>query len=745
MIGNIVLQIGAGGVGGVVTHKMAINRAEALQKAGLSVDSIKNYKQTESGDSQGGVFSRIILASRTIDKCKAIADSIRAKGLGEIEVDSVDADNIESIVALIEKYRPKLVVNVALPYQDLSIMEACLRTKTHYLDTANYEHPDAAHFEYKEQWAYDTRYKEAGIFALLGSGFDPGVTNVFCAYAQKHYFDSIESIDILDCNAGDHGYAFATNFNPEINLREVSSKARYWVANDTQAKISEISTESNLALNPDLKQDTIYRKFEREERHWEAEVQAKEEAKFSKQSAISHSTLKNENYCKGQWRDVAPLALMKEWDYKEVGVKNSYLLYHEELESLIRNIKGLRKIRFFMTFGESYLTHMKVLENIGFLRIDEVAHKGGKIVPIEVLKTLLPDPASLAPRTKGNTHIGCYIKGRKDGKERVIYIYNICDHEVCYKEVNAQGVSYTTGVPAMIGAKLIMEGKWGVGAKKNVAFTQSSQELEKSSIDRQQALSQSNFSAQPANLKQNPHSLDIDIESYNKQRLEMNRDMPQGGEYQGVDNGAELQENIKYWIVCCQPQYFNEQCGAKGEKIGKNGWCWFGEYEGRLQKHHSCFEEMKIGDRVLCYVSSDKENDKSEKVHAFRAVFSICNKDEEYVYLAFEYGINISPSEITQDIVDLYKGEGTYSAFTNLDWGQSGNNWFNGTFFKTTKQQFEGIVGRKNCVVQGSGVWNMEQNDPDPFMHELNLQGLPYVVCEIDSQGEVRVLEDGRR
>ncbi|TLE05575.1 saccharopine dehydrogenase family protein, partial [Helicobacter bilis] len=472
-----VLQIGAGGVGGVVAHKMAMNRES---------------------------FTRIILASRTLSKCQAIADSIRQKGLGEIEIDSVDADSVESVVALIEKYRPKLVVNVALPYQDLSIMEACLCTKTHYLDTANYEHPDSAHFEYKEQWAYDTRYKQAGIFALLGSGFDPGVTNVFCAYAQKHYFDEIHSIDILDCNAGDHGYAFATNFNPEINLREVSSKARYWVKEGhsactaisaESAKIAQSlapsklnrdfldnpqtsstilecqdssnmesqkvgsNTESNslvsqadLALNPDLKQDTIYRKFEREEKHFTLDSNTQ--------------GLKVESYFNGQWRDIAPLALMKEWDYPEVGVKNSYLLYHEELESLIRNIKGLRKIRFFMTFGESYLTHMKCLENIGFLRIDEVAHKGGKIVPIEVLKTLLPDPASLASRTKGQTHIGCYMKGVKDGKERTIYIYNICNHETCYKEVNAQGVSYTTGVPAMIGAKLICEDKWGLNAPK---------------------------------------------------------------------------------------------------------------------------------------------------------------------------------------------------------------------------------------------------------------------------------------
>ncbi|WP_281651116.1 saccharopine dehydrogenase family protein [Helicobacter bilis] len=571
-----VLQIGAGGVGGVVAHKMAMNRES---------------------------FTRIILASRTLSKCQAIADSIREKGLGEIEIDSVDADSVESVVALIEKYRPKLVVNVALPYQDLSIMEACLRTKTHYLDTANYEHPDSAHFEYKEQWAYDTRYKQAGIFALLGSGFDPGVTNVFCAYAQKHYFDEIHTIDILDCNAGDHGYAFATNFNPEINLREVSSKARYWVKGDSSltqdtriadSKKVGSNTESNslvsqadLALNPDLKQDTIYRKFERDEKHFALDSNTQD--------------LKVESYFNGQWRDIAPLALMKEWDYPEVGVKNSYLLYHEELESLIRNIKGLQKIRFFMTFGESYLTHMKCLENIGFLRIDEVAHKGGQIVPIEVLKTLLPDPASLASRTKGQTHIGCYMKGVKDGKERTIYIYNICDHETCYKEVNAQGVSYTTGVPAMIGAKLICEDKWGIGCCKNVAFTQSLRELENSLCDSQDRLVSAEFSTQPTNLKQNLHSLDSNnaeskkvdstschssetssIESYNAERLKLNADMPQGGEHQGIDSSG------------------------------------------------------------------------------------------------------------------------------------------------------------------GSGVWNMEQNDPDPFMHELNKQGLPYIVCEIESNGSLKVLEDGR-
>ena len=728
-----VLQIGAGGVGGVVAHKMAMNRES---------------------------FSRIILASRTLSKCQAIADSIRQKGLGEIEIDSVDADSVESVVTLIEKYRPKLVVNVALPYQDLAIMEACLRTKTHYLDTANYEHPDSAHFEYKEQWAYDTRYKQAGIFALLGSGFDPGVTNVFCAYAQKHYFDEIHSIDILDCNAGDHGYAFATNFNPEINLREVSSKARYWVKGYSactailaeSAKIAQSLTSSklnrdfldnpqtsstilecqesqkvdsshceasvgsrgnpqdtestslvsstDLALNPDLKQDTIYRKFEREEQHWRAEVEAKEAQREQQkrenskifdenanieaevfemrnhgfqgggegsylsgndqasnaESAIYRS--KTTRYAGGQWRDIAPLALMKEWDYPEVGVKNSYLLYHEELESLIRNIKGLRKIRFFMTFGESYLTHMKCLENIGFLRIDEVAHKGGKIVPIEVLKTLLPDPASLASRTKGQTHIGCYMKGVKDGKERTIYIYNICDHTACYKEVNAQGVSYTTGVPAMIGAKLIVDGIWGIGTPKgHSVLSDKSGSASPCSLQRTLSASHSQDSHNPNLLSQSLecqepnkvaqkvdstpcHSSEISsIESYNTERLKLNADMPKGGEYQGIDNAISLAE--------------------------QNG----------------------------------DSNDSKENL---AAAVEMRNRGFQA------------------------RGEGSYLSGNDRD------------------PSVKSAIYRSNAT-QGAGVWNMEQNDPDPFMQELNKQGLPYVVCEIESNGSLKVLEDGRK
>ncbi len=354
--------IGAGGVGRVVTHKCVQNK---------------------------DTFGRIILASRTLSKCKEIQSELPQ---GSLEVDTVDADNTQNVIDLIQKYDADIVINVALPYQDLTIMDACVATKTDYLDTANYEHPDEAKFEYKLQWQRDEAFKEAGVMALLGSGFDPGVTNVFCAYAQKHYFDEIHTIDILDCNAGDHGYAFATNFNPEINLREVSAKGRYW-----------------------------------------------------------------EN---GEWIETEPMEIKMVWDYPEVGPKDSYLLYHEEMESLVKHIKGLKRIRFFMTFGESYLTHMKCLENVGMLGIEPIEHQGQKIVPIEFLKTLLPDPASLGPHTKGKTNIGIVAEGIKDGKKKKIYIYQVSDHEACYKEVKSQAVSYTTGVPAMIGAKLMLEKKW---------------------------------------------------------------------------------------------------------------------------------------------------------------------------------------------------------------------------------------------------------------------------------------------
>lgn len=357
-----ILIIGAGGVGRVVVHKCVQNR---------------------------DIFKKITIASRTLSKCEQLQNEV---GKEHLNIAKVDADSVEELVTLIEKVKPDMVLNIALPYQDLTIMEACLQTGVHYLDTANYEHPDIAKFEYKEQWAFDEKYKKSEIMALLGSGFDPGVTNVFCAYLQKHYFDEIEMIDILDCNDGDHGYAFATNFNPEINLREVSSKGRYF-----------------------------------------------------------------EN---GKWIETEPMEIKIEWDYPQIGKRDSYLLYHEEMESLVRHIKGLKRIRFFMTFGESYLSHMKCLENVGMLGIKEVEHNGQKIIPIQFLKTLLPDPSTLGKRTKGKTNIGVVAKGIKDDKRKTIYIYNVCDHEETFKETGAQAVSYTTGVPAMIGAKLMMEGKW---------------------------------------------------------------------------------------------------------------------------------------------------------------------------------------------------------------------------------------------------------------------------------------------
>lgn len=371
-----LLIIGAGGVSRVASVKCAMN---------------------------SDVFTKITLASRTKSKCDAIASFIKERLGVSVETAEIDADNVEAVVTLIQKTGAEILLNLALPYQDLSLMDACLKTGIHYIDTANYEHPDLAKFEYKEQWAKDENFKKAGILGLLGSGFDPGVTNVFCAYAKQNLFDEIHYIDILDCNAGDHGYPFATNFNPEINLREVSAKGRYF-----------------------------------------------------------------EN---GQWIETEPMAIKMEWDYPEVGVKDSYLLYHEELESLVKNIPSLKRIRFFMTFGQSYLTHMKCLENVGMLGIKPVKHKGVEIVPIEFLKTLLPDPASLGERTKGYTNIGCVIRGVKDGKDKQVYIYNVCNHEECFKETGAQAVSYTTGVPAMIGAKLVARGIWsGVGVKNMEEF-----------------------------------------------------------------------------------------------------------------------------------------------------------------------------------------------------------------------------------------------------------------------------------
>ncbi len=366
--GNVmtkVLIIGAGGVGGVVTHKCA----QAKE-----------------------VFGEITLASRTLKKCEAIQKSVKELRGVDIKIAQLDADNVEETTRFLNELKPNLVINVALPYQDLPIMDACLAAGIDYMDTANYEPKDVAKFEYKWQWAYQDRYKDAGLMALMGSGFDPGVTNVFCAYAQKHHFDEIHYVDIVDCNAGDHGKAFATNFNPEINLREVTQRGKYW-------------------------ED-------------------------------------------GKWIETEPLEISQTFDFPEVGDRKAYLLYHEELESLVMHIKGLKRIRFWMTFGDEYIKHMTVLANVGMTRIDEVDYKGTKVVPMEFLKCLLPDPGSLAEGYTGKTSIGCIIEGVKDGNRKKIFIYNVCDHGACYEEVRSQAVSYTTGVPAMIGAMMMLQKKW---------------------------------------------------------------------------------------------------------------------------------------------------------------------------------------------------------------------------------------------------------------------------------------------
>ena len=346
------------------------------------VASVAIHKCCQNSD----VFTEICIASRTKAKCDALKEKLEKTTSTKITTEQVNADHVDELIALIEKVQPDVVLNLALPYQDLTIMDACLATKTPYVDTANYEPEDTAKFEYKWQWAYNDRYKEAGITALLGSGFDPGVTGVFSAYALKHYFDEINYIDILDCNAGDHGYPFATNFNPEINIREVSANGSYW-------------------------ED-------------------------------------------GHWVETKPMEIKRVYNFPEIGEKDMYLLHHEELESLAINIPGIKRIRFFMTFGQSYLTHLKCLENVGMTSIEPIMYEGKEIVPLQFLKAVLPDPASLGPRTKGKTNIGCIFIGKKNGEEKKLYIYNTCDHEECYKEVGSQAVAYTTGVPAMIGARM---------------------------------------------------------------------------------------------------------------------------------------------------------------------------------------------------------------------------------------------------------------------------------------------------
>ncbi len=359
------LIIGCGGVASVIIHKCCQNSE---------------------------VFGEIMIASRTKSKCDALKEKLEGRTKTIIRTARVDADKVEELTALMRDFKPDICINAALPYQDLTIMDACLECKVDYLDTANYEPEDTAKFEYSWQWAYRERYEKAGITAVLGCGFDPGVTGVFSAYAMKHYFDEIHYIDILDCNAGDHGYPFATNFNPEINIREVSAKGSY---------------------------------------------------------------IEN-----GKWVETEPMEIKRVYDFPEIGKRDMYLLHHEELESLALNIKGIKRIRFFMTFGQSYLTHLKCLENVGMTSIKPINYNGMEIVPLQFLKAVLPDPASLGPRTKGKTNIGCIMQGVKDGKPVNYYVYNVCVHEECYAEVGSQAISYTTGVPAMIGAMMVLTGKW---------------------------------------------------------------------------------------------------------------------------------------------------------------------------------------------------------------------------------------------------------------------------------------------
>lgn len=359
-----VIIIGAGGVASVAAYKCVENRE---------------------------VFQEVCIASRTLGKAQALVDKLSGRGV-KLSARQVDADQVDQLVQLFEEEKPDLVMNLALPYQDLTIMDACLAYGVDYLDTANYEPPETAKFEYKWQWAYRDKFKKAGLTAILGSGFDPGVTQVFSAYALKHHFDSIRTIDILDCNGGDHGYPFATNFNPEINIREVSANGRYWE--------------------------------------------------------------------KGKWIETQPLEIKRTYHFQEVGEKDMYLLYHEEEESLIKNIPGLERIRFFMTFGESYLTHLQCLKNVGMTSIVPIDFEGQQIIPLQFLKAVLPDPASLGPRTVGKTNIGVIFEGEKDGETKRYYLYNICDHQEAYQETGAQAVSYTTGVPAMIGAAMVLQGHW---------------------------------------------------------------------------------------------------------------------------------------------------------------------------------------------------------------------------------------------------------------------------------------------
>ena len=358
-----VLIIGAGGVGTVVAHKCAQNP---------------------------DVFNEIVLASRTKVKCDDIAKAI---GKDNIVTDCVDADSVPQLVELFKKHQPDIVINVALPYQDLTIMDACLECGVNYLDTANYEPLDEAKYQYSWQWAYKDRFEKAGLTAILGCGFDPGVSGVYTAYAAKHYFSEMEHLDIVDCNAGNHGKAFATNFNPEINIREITQRGKY--------------------------------------------------------------------YENGEWKETDPLSVHKPLTYPNIGPRESYLMYHEELESLVKNYPTLKRARFWMTFGQEYLTHLRVIQDIGMASIKPIVYNGMEIVPIQFLKAVLPNPKELGANYTGETSIGCRISGKgKDGKPMTYYVYNNCSHHDAYEETGMQAVSYTTGVPAMIGAMMFLKGLW---------------------------------------------------------------------------------------------------------------------------------------------------------------------------------------------------------------------------------------------------------------------------------------------
>lgn len=379
-----VVIIGAGGVGRVTAYKCAQNT---------------------------DVFEEIVLASRTHSKCEAIARDIQKDLNVSIQTDCVDADHVDQVVALFRKHKPQLVINVALPYQDLTIMDACLEAGVHYLDTANYEPPEEAKFEYKWQWAYQDRFKEAGLLAVLGCGFDPGVTGVFTSRAAKYFFDEIHYLDIVDCNAGDHGKAFATNFNPEINIREITQNGKYW-----------------------------------------------------------------EN---GEWVETKPFEFRKDLSYPNIGKRPSYLLYHEELESLVKNYPTIRRARFWMTFGDEYLTHLRVIQNIGMASIEPISYEGKEIIPLQFLKAVLPNPGELGENYEGETSIGCRIKGTRNGKEKTYYIWNNCSHKAAFDETGAQGVSFTTGVPAMVGAYMMLTKKWSGAGVYNVEEFDSDPFLEK--------------------------------------------------------------------------------------------------------------------------------------------------------------------------------------------------------------------------------------------------------------------------